>query len=459
MKRLFIATFLPLLLSQSVAIAQTAPQQPAQPEKPAVSQAETAVNQQLPIVPLKGTDQIQLQVVNCNWVVDCLLANLFLPASTRLNQIELQLDNPALVPTKILNSAVSVQGALTHYPLPSSALSISPGDIAFPTQTITSVPLTLNRSAMPPEQYVGAIYLTQANQSNRLILPINLSVRSGPFLPLLVLLVGVILGRLFKYMQEQGGPQSQARKKVYQLEADIREAHPADRKILLPMLRDTRKLVYRQQLEAADTQVTLIQSRLRLLNQLRAIEDQLYEKQKRSESVEQETLDQIQQIQDARVLIAQGKDDEATTTLTEILKTASTEGRRGAADDSDADSDAMIVALRGAAITLDQSARNAITEAEKTAALTPIERLEQFLVAVSGLSDQVRAEATFWFVRPLLYLVLLTGLTLAGLNTLYIEKGETFGAKPTSDYLTLLLWGLSADVASRSLSGLQGQKE
>jgi len=409
-------------------------------------------------VPLKGTDQIQLRVVNCNWVVDCLLANLFLPASTRLDQLELKFDNPASVPTKILNSAVSVQGALTYYPLPSSALSIPPGEIALPAQTITSVPLTLGRSAMPPEQYVGAIYLTQANQSNRLILPINLSVRSGPFLPLLVLLVGVILGRLFKYMQDQGGPQVQARKKVYQLEADIREAHPADRKILLPMLRDTRKLVYRQQLEAADTQVTLIQSLLRLLKQLRAIEDQLYEKQKRSESVEPETLDQIQQIQDARVLIAQGKDDEATTTLTGILG-ISMEGRRGAADNSDADSDAMIVALRGAAINLDQSARNAITETEKPAALTPIEHLEQFLVAVSGLSDQVRAEATFWFVRPLLYLVLLTGLTLAGLNTLYIEKGETFGARPTSDYLTLLLWGLSADVASRNLSGLQGQKE
>ena len=409
-------------------------------------------------MPLKGTDQIQLRVVNCNWVVDCLLANLFLPASTRLDQLELKFDNPASVPTKILNSAVSVQGALTYYPLPSSALSIPPGEIALPAQTITSVPLTLGRSAMPPEQYVGAIYLTQANQSNRLILPINLSVRSGPFLPLLVLLVGVILGRLFKYMQDQGGPQVQARKKVYQLEADIREAHPADRKILLPMLRDTRKLVYRQQLEAADTQVTLIQSLLRLLKQLRAIEDQLYEKQKRSESVEPETLDQIQQIQDARVLIAQGKDDEATTTLTGILG-ISMEGRRGAADNSDADSDAMIVALRGAAINLDQSARNAITETEKPAALTPIEHLEQFLVAVSGLSDQVRAEATFWFVRPLLYLVLLTGLTLAGLNTLYIEKGETFGARPTSDYLTLLLWGLSADVASRNLSGLQGQKE
>ena len=458
MKRLFITAFLPLLLSQSVAIAQTASPSaiqtppPAAPEKQALSQSETVVNQQLPIVPLKGTEQIQLQVVNCNWVVDCLLANLFLPASTRLNQIELQLDNPALVPTKILNSAVSVQGALTHYPLPGSALSIPPGEIALPTQTISSIPLNLDRSAMPPEQYVGAIYLTQANQSNRLVLPINLSVRSGPLLPLITLLIGVILGRLFKYMQAQGGPQAQVRKKVYQLEADIKEAHPADRKILLPMLREARKLVYRQQLEAADTQVALIQSRLRLLNQLRAIEDQLYEKQKRSESVEPETFEQIQT---ARDLIAQGQDDKATSTVAAILETASARGRGGATDDSDV----MEVALRGAAINLDQSARNAITEAEKTEALTPIERLELLLVAVSGLSDQVRAEATFWFVRPLLYLVLLTGLTLAGLNTLYIEKGETFGARPMSDYLTLLLWGLSADVASRSLSNLRGQQE
>jgi len=74
-------------------------------------------------------------------------------------------------------------------------------------------------------------------------------------------------------------------------------------------------------------------------------------------------------------------------------------------------------------------------------------------------SPWVRAEATYWFVRPLLYTVLLAGLTIVGLNTLYIEKGETFGARPLPDYLGLLLWGLSADVASRSLSGLQGQRE
>ena len=87
------------------------------------------------------------------------------------------------------------------------------------------------------------------------------------------------------------------------------------------------------------------------------------------------------------------------------------------------------------------------------------EQFQHFFVVLAEFSDQVRAEATYWFVRPLVYMVLIIGLTLVGLNTLYIEKGETFGARPMSDYLTLFLWGLGADVASRSVSSLRGQEE
>ncbi|WP_265584446.1 MULTISPECIES: hypothetical protein [unclassified Coleofasciculus] len=35
-------------------------------------------------------------------------------------------------------------------------------------------------------------------------------------------------------------------------------------------------------------------------------------------------------------------------------------------------------------------------------------------------------------------------------------RGTTFGSDPFADYLGLVLWGLSADVASRSLSNLPG---
>lgn len=84
---------------------------------------------------------------------------------------------------------------------------------------------------------------------------------------------------------------------------------------------------------------------------------------------------------------------------------------------------------------------------------------QRLLITLSGVTDQVRAETTFWVVRPLLSLILLLGLSAVGMGSLYVERGTTFGARPFADYLGLILWGLSADVASRSLSSLQGSKE
>lgn len=453
LKHFVAIAFISLLLSQRLAWAQSPLDNIRTSEAGNLSSsviAEGASFQQ-PIIPLKDTEQIQLRLVNCSWALDCFLAKRVLPASAHLDQLELKFDNPAAEPATILNSAVAIQGNLTQYPLPGAALSISNEEITLPPQAISSIPLTLNRSAMPPEQYVGAIYLTQAAQSNRLVLPVNLSVRSGPLLSVVAIILGVLLGRLFKYMQEVGGPQAEIRKKVYLLEADIKAAQPGDRQILRPMVDEARKLVYRHQLEAADAQVTLIQSRLAVLKQLRVVEDQLYDRQKQGEEILPENWESLQK---ARNLIAQGKDDEATTVVAEMLQAANAQSRGGA----DPAAEQVGKTLLDAAFNLDKSARNAIAEAEPSKPLGRIEQFQQFLVNLVGLSDQARAEATYWFVRPLLYLVLLVGLTIVGLNTLYIEQGETFGARPMADYLVLLLWGLSADVASRSLTSLQGQE-
>ncbi|MEO1069123.1 MAG: hypothetical protein AAFW95_08365 [Cyanobacteria bacterium J06638_6] len=454
MKRFLIIAIVSLLLTQGTAWAQTPADSELEPETTTLTAPPPVALErgttQAPIIPLKGTEQIQLRLVNCSWALDCFLARRFLPASAHLNQLELQFDNPAATPATILNTAVVVQGNLTQYPLPSQALALPNETITLPSQAIASIPLTLDRSAMPPEQYLGAIYLTQAAQSNRLVLPVNLSVRSGPLLPVVIILLGVLLGRLFKYMQEVGGPQAEIRQKVYRLEADIKALAPGDRQILRPMVIETRKLVYRQQLEAADAQVALIQSRLAVLKQLRVIEDQLYDQQKQGEVILPEAWETLQQ---ARNLVAQGKDDAATTVVAEMLQSTSAQSR-GSADPA---AEQMGKTLLDAAVNLDKSARNAIAEAETPEPPSKLEQLQRFLVTLVGFSDQAKAEATYWFVRPLLYLVLLIGLTIVGLNTLYIEQGESFGARPMADYLVLLLWGLSADVASRSLTSLQGQ--
>jgi len=251
-------------------------------------------------------------------------------------------------------------------------------------------------------------------------------------------------------MEEQGGPQVAARKAVYQLEADLKEAHPDDQRLLANRVKETRNLVYRQQLEAANTQRTVVHSRLDVLTQLRAIEARLNERLKNEEPVPDEAFEQIHQV---RTDIEQGLDAKAKETLDQVIELLNNmPAKRGGTDDSEQ----IESILKGATANLDRNARSLAIEPSQP---TWGDRLQRVLIDLSGLSDLVRAEATYWFVRPLLYTVLLAGLTIVGLNTLYIEKGETFGARPLPDYLGLLLWGLSADVASRSLSGLQGQRE
>lgn len=55
-------------------------------------------------------------------------------------------------------------------------------------------------------------------------------------------------------------------------------------------------------------------------------------------------------------------------------------------------------------------------------------------------------------VQKVLFLLLVTLLGAAGLGTLYISNGAILGASPLSDYVTLFAWGLTADVASRTLA-------
>jgi TM2 domain-containing membrane protein YozV len=59
-------------------------------------------------------------------------------------------------------------------------------------------------------------------------------------------------------------------------------------------------------------------------------------------------------------------------------------------------------------------------------------------------------------MRPLLGVALLLLLSLLGLQQLYVNAGLTFGATGLYDYLGLFVWGLSADLAQRSLHTLPG---
>ena len=461
MKQWLVLILLSLLLRPAVAQAQrtvTKQQSPLPtltPGKPPAPVGQALDNPVL--IPLAGTDQIQLKLVNCDskfiWGIDCGLSRLLLPASTRVDQWDLQFENPAAREVRILNTAVSANGKLNSYQLTTKdTVTIPPGPLTLPNTPIVSLPLKLKRPNMPPNQYGGAVYLTLDGQDNRLLLPLDLRIRTGAALPVVVVLLGIILGRLLQSMQKQSKPQADAMQSLYRLQTDIKSVPPDDRRLLAKAVRKTRKLIDRQQVDEATTQISVIRKRLDVLTQLGILEDQL---QQHSKDLTRDILEQAKQdIQDARYAIALERDAHAKETLDaidQLLDSVAVHGEPKAEG-----LEQIKTALKGAALNLEQTANQLSVLPEAPAFL---ESLQELLIDLSGLTEQVRPESTFWFVRPLLYFTLLAGLSMVGINTLYVEKGDTFGARPLSDYLGLLLWGLSADVASRSLSSLQGKRE
>ena len=447
MKRWIPALLLPTIFLQAPAFAQAESSDDVS-DQPQPQLAEPT------LLPLPGTEQVRLKLVNCQgWLgLDCWIARLLLPASATINQRELQFDNLSQSPVDVLDAAAIAQGDFTGYQLTNPAISL-PQDIEpLAANQIVSVPLKLEPSQMPPDQYGGSIFLTLQDRSSRLILPVNISVRNGPFVPLLVLFFGVVLGRLFKYMEDRGEPQANSLGEVYRLSNDIERSGLEDqnKQLLLAMLPDVKAMVAREQLDDVPIQIQAIRDRLDILTKLQLLESEINET---ARSFPTETEEFTNPIRKVRRLIAEKKDEEAKSLLAEI--SANLDAYDSTRSSGLVSLEAFSRSIQEVVISTDKINQPSAIQGYSGDQIT---KFRKFLVTLSGVSEQVRAEANFWVIRPLLSLTLLVGLSAVGMGSLYVENGTAFGARPFSDYLGLILWGLSADVASRKLSSLQDTK-
>jgi hypothetical protein len=416
------------------------------------------------LVALPGTERIQLQLVDCGVSVDCFLGQRLLPSSFFVDSFQLQFKNVPLIAVGINDAKVSVKGEQTGYQLTEKELYLSqPTQQVLPATSIVTLPLTIMRSAIPPDHYTGYLYLSLANGEEPLVVPVDLSVRSPPFWPLIALLLGILLGRAVKYMQERGNTVANKILTTQLLENTIRNdtLNAADeRGFLLREVRNAQTLVYNRQLDDADKVLAKIEQVSALLKQVRA-----------SSALKPAEIAAVKR------LIYAGRYDDARKLLQDfeqrvILGTArpSSESPSQMVDASQAD--AIVVLSPGATATATLP-RVETTPANKDQRI-PVQRESNTDPVVVGISPQqvwiwmkkgvslvirlpvyfvqFSTSATIW-LRPALAVILLLALVIVGLNTIYVTN-NIFGAHPLSDYLGLVLWGLSADVVSRNLSSL-----
>ena len=85
-----------------------------------------------------------------------------------------------------------------------------------------------------------------------------------------------------------------------------------------------------------------------------------------------------------------------------------------------------------------------------------MKKLKNGWTVLTGLSLNIRAAGGIMlWLRGLLYICLIIILIFVGMDKFYISEGAYFGAKPFNDYFGIIIWGLSADIASRTLENLQ----
>ncbi len=253
---------------------------------------------------------------------------------------------------------------------------------------------------MASDHYTGSLYLMLEDVKDRLTIPVDMHVRIGPLFPLVAILAGIILGRLVKYMQERGGPQAEKFTEVNRVELLLRHAPDADRKILMPQLAAVRRKVYQYALDTVTTELYTIKARLETLGRLRDMEIDLQDKKR-----EPDAQTALQKITEARQRVADGQD--VSDLVADIKQTLEVLNQGLIAKGIPGTEVQHALKTADAAKTAAGKAKASI---ESLATENKVlQWIRNTLFALSGLSEELRAEATLWIVRPLLYFALLYG--------------------------------------------------
>jgi hypothetical protein len=380
-----------------------------------------------------------------------------------------------------LRAAASLKGTTTASgifpPANSSQATILPSEIG-------RVPIALN-SDLAADHYTGTVALTATVPDSAVgavlksdgtltlenlaiaTLPLTTDVRTAALWPFLILLSGVIVGRIGKLFADQS---RLARVDLYgnysRLNERLTKVHNAAAHMhcerLLGELWD--RALHG---DAADAKLKQefanLEAKIELFIKLDALEQEIGRK---PWSDDDKTAIR-QHINQARQSLL--KDDVAAARDSLELANQEIEARSNA-HNARAAVAAAAAALRSIAAPEIAALTSAATKISSDAQTQAnVERLQKsrprkafvnVLWFVSGIDTTESIAFYYNWGRPLAYLLLMIGLAFYGLWTLYIgPEHATFGAKGFTEYFALFLWGLGAQATAMTLRDIQFTKK
>lgn len=341
-----------------------------------------------------GNKVVKLKLARCRyhtcWPGD--FAQVLNSSSSRLDEVEVQVDNASQSPAEITAIQVALNSEVGEEAVSEEALSPPKHAFVSSQYATTLPPIGIERGKLVPGHYTGAIYLTVAGAEKRAVLPFELDVKDGPSWAIVALIAALLV---------QGGV------------ALANLTRP--RKQVLKEIRALRK---RARLELG-AEATPVQRQLDYARDL-ALDGKLDEARATCETIEQ----QLDQLKAERAAEAEGYTALAGfgEALGAGLFTLSVDGS----------------ALPEAAIQVVNGLGRLIGRLGSW-----IGHFWSWLKSVGRRIGRWGVWGSVYALPWLLRGVLVAAFLLTGLKELYFSNA-TFGAQEVVDYGGLFLWGLTA---------------
>lgn len=277
--------------------------------------------------------------------------------------------------------------------------------------------VNLSNEALPPGHYSGRVRATFAATGEQIQAPVEIDVRVAAGLPTLLIIAGILVGRLQALMTSSGNAVLAASRRLDRIRVRSNGLWNDARMALSATSGQIADAVSARDIPLATQLLTKQEVCLRALETAQPlVESEPYVGDPAKFSAEMNAL-----LNAVRL----GDDAAAATTL------------------------AAFVTVVTPAAPLPNQPQIAADAAIVGAVAKPAAKMKRW-ARDNGL--WLRELFVLSVVQKALFLLLVTLLGAAGLGTLYISNGAILGASPLSDYVTLFAWGLTADVASRTLA-------
>jgi hypothetical protein len=384
---------------------------------------------------------------------EAFLVRLLLPERLRHREWGLSLENLTLSPASLTGASLLARGEGSGRQLGAADVSVV-FPPTLPPRGVGAASVALGAATgggvagdsaggapIGADRYQGSLRFTVEGADDPVSMDFTLDVRTGPLWPLLIVFLGVLLGRVVQLMQS---PKTQMQMRLlsrYHAASELAselDPNSESRRYIDGELANIKRRIDRGEEEQAVLTQAMRTIELKIdslldLKRLKVRVEALSDSDPRKPEL-------VKQLGLARVAVF--NDDMAAfkAAVDAINKALGSAGLATMA--------AELSAVGHSGERLESNLREPIW---RQRALQGALRAFGLLV---GFNATTRAELQYNLLRPTLFVFLLVLLSLIGFHTLYVSGAPTFGANGLFDYLGLALWGLAADVAQRTLSNL-----